>query len=92
MYLTCTISLLICYICWTITMQQTMSAIARGATNNAAAAATIFFIFAYSPCYNIGYNALTYSESPQSLVFLLCPRLQPPRGGGGTPTLASTLS
>ncbi|KAK5325329.1 hypothetical protein LTR70_002494 [Exophiala xenobiotica] len=42
-------------------MQQTMSAIARGATNNAAAAATIFFIFAYSPCYNIGYNALTYT-------------------------------
>ena len=63
MYLTCTISLLLCYIGWTITMQQTMSAIDRGTTNSAAAAATIFFIFAYSPCYNIGYNALTYSKS-----------------------------
>ena len=26
-----------------------------------AAKVTIFFIFAYSPCYNIGYNALTYT-------------------------------
>jgi len=62
MYLACTCSLLIVYICWTVTMQQTMSAIDRGTTNSAAAAATIFFIFMYSPCYNIGYNALTYSE------------------------------
>jgi hypothetical protein len=30
----------------------------RGA---AAAKITIFFIFLYSPCYNIGYNALTYT-------------------------------
>lgn len=27
-----------------------------------AAILTIFFIFAYSPAYNLGYNALTYSE------------------------------
>jgi MFS family permease len=31
--------------------------------NHAAAILTIFFIFSYSPCYNLGYNALTYSES-----------------------------
>ncbi|KAK5940262.1 hypothetical protein PMZ80_007682 [Knufia obscura] len=61
MYLACTCSLLICYICWTVTMEQTMTAIARETTNNAAAIATIFFIFAYAPCYNIGYNALTYT-------------------------------
>ena len=61
MYLTCTISLLICYICWTVTMQQSLEAIDAGGKNNAAAAATIFFIFAYSPCYNLGYNALTYT-------------------------------
>jgi len=63
MYLACTISLLICYICWTVTMKTTMAAIDRGQKNSSAAAATIFFIFAYAPCYNIGYNALTYSKS-----------------------------
>lgn len=30
--------------------------------SHAAAISTIFFIFAYSPAYNTGYNALTYSE------------------------------
>ncbi|KIX00356.1 uncharacterized protein Z518_10495 [Rhinocladiella mackenziei CBS 650.93] len=61
MYLTCTISLLIVYICWTVTMQQSIVAGEAGRSNSAAGAATIFFIFAYSPCYNIGYNALTYT-------------------------------
>ncbi|OAQ69242.1 MFS sugar transporter [Pochonia chlamydosporia 170] len=61
MYLTCTISLLVVYICWTVTMQQSIAAKNAGYTNTAAGAATIFFIFAYSPCYNIGYNALTYT-------------------------------
>lgn len=61
MYLTCTISLLVVYICWTVTMQQSIKANDLGITNKAAGAATIFFIFAYQPCYNIGYNALTYT-------------------------------
>ena len=61
MYLTCTISLLVVYICWTVTMQQSIVAKNAGVKNSAAGAATIFFIFAYSPCYNIGYNALTYT-------------------------------
>lgn len=56
MYLVCTASLLCCYIGWTVSMQQFMAH--HGA---AAAKVTIFFIFAYSPCYNIGYNALTYT-------------------------------
>ncbi|KAF2649201.1 hexose transporter-like protein [Lophiostoma macrostomum CBS 122681] len=56
MYLTCTVSLLLCYISWTISMEQFL--VKHSA---AAAKATIFFIFAYSPCYNIGYNALTYT-------------------------------
>lgn len=30
--------------------------------SHAAAIATIFFIFAYQPAYNLGYNALTYSK------------------------------
>lgn len=69
MYITCTISLLCVYISWTISMQQAIQAIDAGTKNGAAAIATIFFIFAYSPCYNIGYNALTYSTS---LTFHFC--------------------
>lgn len=62
MYMVCVCCLLVVYICWTVTMQQSMEAIANDTTNRAAASATIFFIFLYSPCYNIGYNALTYSK------------------------------
>jgi hypothetical protein len=58
MYLTCTISLLCVYIGWTISMERFLNAKAE-----IAAKLTIFFIFAYSPWYNIGYNALTYSKS-----------------------------
>ena len=61
MYLTCTISLLICYISWTISMERAQTAADAGTPNNSANIATLFFIYAYSPCYNIGYNALTYS-------------------------------
>lgn len=61
MYLACTISLLIVYIAWTISMQQSMEARDAKRNNSAAGVATIFFIFAYSPCYNLGYNALTYT-------------------------------
>ncbi|KAL9114238.1 MAG: hypothetical protein Q9227_001660 [Pyrenula ochraceoflavens] len=56
MYLVCTTSLLCVYIGWTISMQQFLT---REAV--VAARLTLFFIFAYSPCYNIGYNALTYT-------------------------------
>lgn len=62
MYLACTISLLFVYISWTISMERAIAGKESGHPNNAANAVTIFWIFAYSPCYNIGYNALTYSE------------------------------
>ncbi|KAI0844267.1 general substrate transporter [Daldinia vernicosa] len=61
MYLACTISLLFVYISWTISMERAIAGKDSGHPNNAANAATIFWIFAYSPCYNIGYNALTYT-------------------------------
>lgn len=64
MYLTCTISLLCCYIAWTISMQKAQTAQLAGTPNNSANIAVLFFIYAYSPCYNMGYNALTYSMSP----------------------------
>lgn len=56
MYLTCATALLCCYVGWTVSMQQFLQH--KGPV---VAKITIFFIFAYSPCYNIGYNALTYT-------------------------------
>lgn len=61
MYLICTVSLLLCYIAWTISMKFAQTSAATGTPNNAANTAVLFFIYAYSPCYNMGYNALTYS-------------------------------
>ncbi|KAL2830919.1 putative MFS sugar transporter [Aspergillus cavernicola] len=56
MYLTCASCLLCVYIAWTISMERFMTTQAR-----AAAILTILFIFLYSPAYNLGYNALTYT-------------------------------
>lgn len=55
-YLTCASCLLCVYIAWTVSMERAMNT-----KSHAAAVLTIFFIFAYSPAYNLGYNALTYS-------------------------------
>ncbi|CAO2647544.1 Nn.00g084660.m01.CDS01 [Neocucurbitaria sp. VM-36] len=56
MYLICATSLLCCYIAWTIALQQ------YGMEKHAEPARlTIAIIFIYQACYNIGYNALTYT-------------------------------
>ena len=36
--------------------------------SSAAGKLVLFFIFAYSPCYNLGYNALTYSKHGKLLM------------------------
>ncbi|KAI0542793.1 guanine deaminase [Xylaria digitata] len=61
MYLACTCSLLVVYISWTISMKYAIDGKNSGELNTAAGGAVLFFIFAYSPCYNLGYNALTYT-------------------------------
>lgn len=61
MYLACTCSLLVVYISWTISMKYAIDGKNSGTLNTAAGGAVLFFIFAYSPCYNLGYNALTYT-------------------------------
>lgn len=63
MYMACTISLLLCYVAWTVSMERAMHGKAINKPNNGANIATLFFIYAYAPCYNMGYNALTYSKS-----------------------------
>ncbi|KAK7420709.1 hypothetical protein QQZ08_010290 [Neonectria magnoliae] len=61
MYLTCAGALLTVYICWTIAMERAVTAKEGGGENKSAGWAVIVFIFLYSPAYNIGYNALTYT-------------------------------
>ncbi|KAI0690854.1 hexose transporter [Cytidiella melzeri] len=55
-YLICTCSLLLIFTGWTIASAR--YALTEG---QAASRAVIAFIFLYSPAYNIGYNALTYT-------------------------------
>lgn len=57
-YLTCASLLLTIYVAWTIAMERVITI-----ESKAAGHFVIFVMFAYSPCYNIGYNALTYSKS-----------------------------
>ncbi|CAI6340973.1 unnamed protein product [Periconia digitata] len=61
LYMICTVSLLLVYTGWTICFQKAIVAEDAGGHNGAASAASMFFIFAYQPCYNIGFNALTYT-------------------------------
>lgn len=68
MYMVCTVSLLLVYISWTVSMAKSMEAIAIKQSNDGAVTATLFFIYAYTPAYNIGYNALTYSKLHYSWV------------------------
>jgi hypothetical protein len=61
MFLLCTISMLLVFIGWTVSMQRVLEASAHKNKDNSAAIAVLFFIYAYAPCYNIGNNALTYT-------------------------------
>lgn len=56
MYLTTACAMLSVYIAWTVSMARFFETGVR-----AAGVMTIVFIFLYSPAYNLGYNALTYS-------------------------------
>ncbi|KAL1602709.1 hypothetical protein SLS60_006130 [Paraconiothyrium brasiliense] len=61
LYMLCTLSLLVVYTGWTIAFKYAVTADKAGGHNGPASAASAFFIFAYQPCYNIGFNALTYT-------------------------------
>ncbi|KAK3074248.1 hypothetical protein LTR53_003471 [Teratosphaeriaceae sp. CCFEE 6253] len=51
----------ICFICMTIAFNRLSVADANDTTNHAASITAMVFYFAYSPCYNIGNNALVYT-------------------------------
>ncbi|KAH8593223.1 MFS sugar transporter-like protein [Bisporella sp. PMI_857] len=61
MFLTGAIGMLVVYIAWTIGMRYAELGLKTGVPNQSAGIAVIFFIFMYSPWYNIGNNALAYT-------------------------------
>lgn len=50
------------FVAMTVSFERLRVAKDAGVTNKAAGIAALFFYFAYSPCYNMGNNALTYSK------------------------------
>lgn len=54
-------SMMFVFMAMTICFQKLQHAKAVGTTNNPAQIASLFFYFAFSPCYNIGNNSLTYT-------------------------------
>ncbi|ORY71664.1 general substrate transporter [Pseudomassariella vexata] len=56
MYLTSILSILVIYVAWTISAAEYLNA-----NSQVAAKLCLFWIYAYQPCYNIGFNALTYT-------------------------------
>lgn len=54
-------SMTMVFMAMTICFQRLQHAKANGYKNNSAQIASLFFYFAYSPCYNIGNNSLTYT-------------------------------
>ena len=72
MYLTGILSILAVYIGWT-----TCTALFIVDKSDVAAKMSLFWIYAYSPAYNLCFNALTYSEYNQAVLCLL--RMAGPR-------------
>ncbi|OAL54564.1 general substrate transporter [Pyrenochaeta sp. DS3sAY3a] len=54
-------SMTLVFMAMTICFQRLQLAKAQGVKNQSAQIAALFFYFAYSPCYNIGNNSLTYT-------------------------------
>ncbi|KAH8763908.1 MFS sugar transporter-like protein [Hyaloscypha finlandica] len=61
MFLTGAIGMLGVYLAWLIAVRYAVKALDAGTTNKAAGIAVLFFIYFYSPWYNIGNNALAYT-------------------------------
>ena len=64
MYMISAFSMLLVFIAMTVSLQRIQAAVDAGGKNGAAGISALVWYFAYSPCYNIGNNALTYSKCP----------------------------
>ncbi|KAF4468534.1 hexose transporter [Fusarium albosuccineum] len=61
MYMLSASLMLLCFIAITVSLERLQAAESAGIKNKSAGIAALFFYFAYSPTYNIGNNALTYT-------------------------------
>lgn len=61
MFMLSALSMCAVFVSMTISFERLRFAKNMGFKNSAASIAALFFYFAYSPCYNIGNNALTYT-------------------------------
>jgi hypothetical protein len=66
MYMLSAILMCLCFIGITVTLERLQFAENHKFKNTSAGIGALFFYFAFSPCYNIGNNALTYSKAPCS--------------------------
>jgi hypothetical protein len=71
MYLTCVFSMLAVYVGWSASTGVYVESVVKNAKapNVVAGKLSIFWIFAYSPAYNLGYNALTYTYMIELMPF-----------------------
>jgi hypothetical protein len=63
MFMLSSSTMLLVFIGMTVSFHSLQVAVAEKTKNHAAQITALFFYFAYSPCYNVGNNALTYSKS-----------------------------
>jgi hypothetical protein len=61
MYMLSAALMCLVFIAITVSLERTQSAIAAGGSNSGAGISGLVWYFAFSPCYNIGNNALTYT-------------------------------
>lgn len=61
MFMLSAASMTLVFMAMTICFQRLQLAKSQGVKNQSAQIAALFFYFAYSPCYNIGNNSLTYT-------------------------------
>ncbi|KAK0634058.1 general substrate transporter [Immersiella caudata] len=61
MYMLSATAMCLCFCAITISLERMQVALDAGGSNAAAGISGLFFYFAFSPCYNIGNNALTYT-------------------------------
>lgn len=62
MYMTSACCMLLVFIAMTVSLERIQFADSNGVRNVSAGISALFWYFAFSPCYNIGNNALTYSK------------------------------
>lgn len=68
MFMLSSLTMCAVFIAMTVSFERLRVAKNAGYTNKSASIAALFWYFAYSPCYNIGNNSLTYSTFPSMKV------------------------